>query len=257
MARKKSSPKQQDEIQPVVQSTAKAHRASIVKLVQQAAGRSDYRRVFSDFIEMAALSISNVVDRPQFELRENRYLEIVKSYKPEEIALFPRMLAELTQALEAEPHDALGMIYGELEIMNKHTGQFFTPYELCRLMAKMMIDDSFREKIDQNGHITVQEPACGAGANIIALAHEMKDANINYQQTLHVTATDVDLRCVHMCYLQCSLLHIPAVVFHGNTLSQEMFSQWNTPAHIMGGWYRKQNKLIMPVESPVEILVNQ
>ena len=31
---------------------------------------------------------------------------------------------------------------------------------------------------------------------IIALAHVMKDEGINYQQALHVTATDLDVRCV-------------------------------------------------------------
>ena len=53
---------------------------------------------------------------------------------------------------------------------------------------------------------------------------------------LHVTCTDVDLRCVHMTYLQASLLHIPAIVQHGNSLSSEVWSRWYTPAHILGGW---------------------
>jgi hypothetical protein len=33
-----------------------------------------------------------------------------------------------------------------------------------------------------------------------------------------------------------SLLHIPALVIHGNSLSLEEFGRWYTPAHIMGGW---------------------
>lgn len=39
-----------------------------------------------------------------------------------------------------------------------------------------------------------------------------------------------------MAYVQLSLLHIPAVVIHGNTLALEERSHWLTPAHIMGGW---------------------
>ena len=51
-----------------------------------------------------------------------------------------------------------------------------------------------------------------------------------------VTATDIDLKCVHMCYLQLSLLGIPAVVIHGNSLTLEEHSHWFTPAYILDGW---------------------
>jgi len=84
--------------------------------------------------------------------------------------------------------------------------------------------------------VTAQEPAAGSGAMIIALAQEIREAGINYQQHLHVTAVDVDPKCVHMSYLQFSLLHIPALIIHGNSLSLEEFDHWHTPAHILDGW---------------------
>ena len=71
---------------------------------------------------------------------------------------------------------------------------------------------------------------------VIAMAEAMGKAGINYQQHLHVVAQDVDTRAVHMCFLQLSLLHIPAIVVLGNTLSLEVREQWFTPAHIMGLW---------------------
>ena len=71
---------------------------------------------------------------------------------------------------------------------------------------------------------------------IIALALELKEQGVNYQKQLHVTAVDVDAKCVHMTYLQLALLHIPAVVVHGNSLSLEEYGRWHTPAHIMNGW---------------------
>jgi hypothetical protein len=64
----------------------------------------------------------------------------------------------------------------------------------------------------------------------------MKALDVNYQQHLYVTAVDVDVKCVHMAYLQFSLLPIPAIVVHGNSLTLEEFSRWYTPAQIMGGW---------------------
>lgn len=49
-------------------------------------------------------------------------------------------------------------------------------------------------------------------------------------------ATDIDLKCVYMCYLQLSLYGIPAVVIHGNTLTLEEWSRWFTPVYIAHGW---------------------
>jgi len=91
-------------------------------------------------------------------------------------------------------------------------------------------------RIAERGFVTAQEPTSGSGAMVVALAHEMRELGINYQRHLHVTAVDVDPKCVHMSYLQFSLLHIPAVVIHGNSLSLENFGRWYTPAHILGGW---------------------
>jgi hypothetical protein len=106
------------------------------------------------------------------------------------------------------------------------------------MMARMTIGDTedLKARIAERGFVTAQEPAVGSGAMVIALAQEMLDAGVNYQEHLHVTAIDVDAKCVHMAYLQFSLLHIPAVIVHGNTLSLEEYGQWHTPAHIMGGW---------------------
>src|ERR1700690_160801 len=85
------------------------HRKALAKLIQGLSPRRRAYAVFSDFVEMAALSISNAVDRSRYEAREKRYLDIVKRYSPEEVAQFPKMLHELVEALEAAPHDALGM----------------------------------------------------------------------------------------------------------------------------------------------------
>lgn len=187
---------------------------------------------------MAAVSVSNAVDRAQRDAREERYMQVIKRYEPEELAKFPQMLAEVTLALETEPSDVLGRSFHDLELHNKWAGQYFSPYPLCRMIATMTLGDeeSVRAKIAERGFVRAAEPACGSGAMVIALTHGMKDLGINYQQHLHVTAADVDLKCVHMAYLQFSLLHIPAIVVHGNSLSLEEYGRWYTPAHIMGGW---------------------
>lgn len=210
----------------------------IAALVTSLSHRHGAWQVFSDFCEIAAIALSNAVDLQHRERREARYMEIVRRYEPKEMAKFPEMLGALTLALEAEPSDVLGRTFHELELHNKWAGQFFSPYPLCRMMAAMTLggEAELRERISQRGFITASEPAVGSGAMVIALAHNMKDLGINYQQHLHVTAVDVDAKCVHMAFLQLALLHIPAVIVHGNSLTLEERDQWHTPAHILGGW---------------------
>jgi type I restriction-modification system DNA methylase subunit len=215
------------------------HKKNLIKLIEQVSYRHSTWKVFSDFVELASLSISNSVDKTQYETREKRYLEIIKTYERTEGELFPKMLGELILALEDKMTDILGEIFMELELGNKWKGQFFTPMSVCKMTAQVLLEN-VESIIQEKGFVTISEPACGGGALIIALADVMKDKNINYQQTMKVTAVDLDIKAVHMCYLQLSLLGIPAIILHGNTLSLDVYSQWKTPAYILGGWwYRK------------------
>ena len=213
-----------------------SHRKALIKLIEANGRTHGHWQVFRDFVELSAIAISNAVDLARREAREARYLEIVGKYERQEVERFPHMLGELVAELECGPADVLGQVFMEMDMGSKWHGQFFTPYHLCRVMAGMMVDDHMRSLIDARGFIRANEPACGGGAMVIALAEEMHAAKINYQQHLHVVAQDLDLKAVHMAYVQLSLLHIPAVVIHGNTLALEERSHWLTPAHIMGGW---------------------
>lgn len=212
-------------------------KAEFMKTIRElTAGRHHLWRIFSDFCEMAALSFSQVPFKD--ETREQRYMDIIKEYSKDEAAQFPKLLACVVNGLEDEHQDFLGVVFQELELSSHWHGQFFTPYTLCKMMAMMTCQDA-PEIIKQKGFITVGEPACGAGAMVIAMAEALKDQGINYQHQLHVQATDLDPTAAHMAYIQFSLLHIPAIVFIGNTISMKMTSAWPTPAHHLGFWDSK------------------
>jgi hypothetical protein len=232
--------------------TRDGYRKQLIDLLRQNAYRHDIHTVWSDFVEMGAIAFSNAVDLAQYEEREARYMRIVSKYQQEEAVRFAHALAALTMAMElAGFDDLLGGVFMELELGNKWKGQFFTPYHLCVLMAKMNVVDGMQARIDQQGFIAANDPCTGGGAMIIGLADAMHDAGINYQQHLHVVAQDLDLRSVHMAYLQFSLLHIPAVVIHGNTLAMEELSHWYTPAHVLGNWSARLRRPEAP--EPVQI----
>ncbi len=188
---------------------------------------------------MSATAVANSVDPRFFDVREAEYMATVKRYSRDEADLIAKAFACLVDAMDTpEPTDVLGETFMALELGNKWHGQFFTPYHLCKLMAGLNID-GIADVIASKGFVSLNEPACGGGAMIIAVAAAMRDAGFNPQQQLHVVAQDLDIKAVHMTFLQASLLHIPAVVIEGNTLSMEERSHWYTPAHMMGFWNAK------------------
>ncbi len=193
--------------------------------------------VFDDFVEMAALAVRNAVDHQARDQREERYRRIAQQYSGEQLKRFSQALALVTLEMESEPCDVLGRLFMELDLGNQRLGQFYTPYDLARLIAGMTVDrHTITSQIARDGFVTVHEPACGAGAFLIALCDQVQQAGANPQTQLHVTAEDVAAEAVHMAYIHLSLLHIPAVVHHRNSLTRESVDSWATPAHILGGW---------------------
>src|SRR5438445_6824210 len=74
--------------------------------------------VFRHFVELSAITLSNVADPLNKAAREKQYLAIVKQYKPEQFQQFPPLLGMLALCLEHEPTDVLGRLYHRLEIQN-------------------------------------------------------------------------------------------------------------------------------------------
>lgn len=245
------------------------HQLEFIKLVDQNSGAHRPYEVFRDFCEMSAIALSNAVDKTQYEEREARYLAIAGGYNAEALKRFSGMLACVVESLESGFSDCLGQLFMGLELGSHWKGQFFTPYSVSLMMAKMLgegIEGEFE---------SLMEPAVGAGGMVIARANALKDMGINYQKRLHVTAVDVDITAVHMAYIQFSLLHIPAIVLHGNTLSNHTWGHWVTMAHVNDLWdvklYLKgrrqanENQSVthddlgmdLPATLPVEIIQNK
>lgn len=181
----------------------------IIKTMQSMTGKYGIYNIFEDWVCMMAMAYANQVVYSQ--KREDLYLDTLNKYNDQERQKFFEMFAWLVDWAEVQMTDMLGYIYMHLEIGSKAHGQFFTPYHLCRLMAKL---ESFNGEI-----VTVNEPSCGAGGNIIALAEAMKERGINYQQKLEVVCQDIDTKAVYMTYVQMCLYGIPAIVYQSNTLT--------------------------------------
>ena len=222
------------------------HKAEIIKLIKQAAYSRDIYQVFNDFLEMAAITISNTVDFTHREERESRYMELIYSYDKRHQQLFPEMMAYLVLALDEKaqttgPEDILGVIFHELELHDTYKGQFFTPQHIADFMADITCGDEHQSAITERGYITVCEPCCGSGVLVTSFLKSMQKENLNYCTQLVVTAVDIDLKCAHMTFLQLALYGVPAVVIHGNSLTCEEFSRWYTPVYLWNGWIWRES----------------
>ena len=118
---------------------------------------------------------------------------------------------------------------------SKTTGQFFTPYHVSYLTAKMAYENQYNH-LQENEQIELNEPSTGGGGMIIAFIQVLKENNINYQKKLHVKAQDLDWNGVYMTYIQLSLLGVKAIVCQGDTLAEPCIDEqrrvFKTPAEM-------------------------
>ena len=231
------------------------YRKSMKARLMTIGGHRRISEVFSDVIAMIAIALSNSCDRRSYDTREAEYLRIAKKYTKEELLEVPKFYAELSLAMEIAPRDVLGDLYMELEISNSNMGQFFTPWSICSVMAKQILSgQEAKSIITQEGFITLQDPACGGGAMVIAFADQLRADGINYQKQLHVTAVDLDITAVHMAYIQLSALYIPATIVCGNSLTLQEYSRWYTIAHVLDGWgFKLRQRMSKGSENVAEI----
>lgn len=191
-------------------------------LMDKFAFRYSRWQVWNDFLSLSALSLANVMPAPENGEREERYHAILNSYREEEREIFPQMLGLVVLALEENPEqDFLGSLYHYLNLQQEQKGQFFTPYHICEFMSELQFaGDEKAEKLEGKGYISVNDPACGAGAMLIAFANVARKHGINYQKHVLFVAQDIDRTAAMMCYIQMSLLGCPAIVVIGDSLAK-------------------------------------
>lgn len=225
-------------------------RKEFLKTFRSLTGRWRSWDIWTDFITMAACTISNSVDRLHFDEREKLYLETIKKYNKKEQNLFPKLFAYLVEALEKNPdQDFLGSIYSELGLNSKEHQQIFTPYKISYLMAEITISD-IADRVKEKGVVEIHDCCCGAGSTLIAASNvakrKLEKAGLNYQNHILVTGQDIDRLVTMMCYIQLSLLGMAGYFKVGDALIEPMAEKdslddyWFTPMYFFPIWYDRR-----------------
>lgn len=209
-----------------------------VKLIESVDYHTGNYDRFRDFCELAAMSMVMAVDPTKAVVERLKRLH--SKYDRTKLAIFDQALDVLIAAMEDGYHDFLGPVYMALEISNDHSGQFFTPWSVCKMTARMSLPTDLEGFIaDNGGFITVNDPCIGAGAMLLAVVDEFRERDIDYSNKLYLVAQDIDLLCCYMAYIQLSLSGVAAEIIWGDSLRPAVNESWHTPVYHVNGWVYK------------------
>ena len=224
----------------------------LVKMFDELTGSRSMWQVFNDCINMFALSIQyNFTFGKKYEENEKEYKRISSTYNEKELNQIAQIFAKIIDMLENNPYrDLFGDLYMQLNMGSDALGQFFTPYNVSYAMDKCCISiDEIKSIIEEKGYITINEPAVGGGANIIAFCEYLHKNNINYQNQCVIVCQELNQLTALMCYIVLSLIVCSAVIKIGDTLSNPFtnyYSElrkdseiWTTPMFHINNCYFK------------------
>jgi hypothetical protein len=126
-------------------------------------------------------------------------------YTYEQGAELGRLFNLYVTAVEELPfRDILGTTFMRLDINTVRNGEFFTPWPVAEMMARMTFDrEEFLETVRERGTVSVNDPAVGSGVMLLAFAKTVHDGfGRAGTGRLRLYGTDIDVRCVNMCRIQ-------------------------------------------------------
>ncbi|AYZ18711.1 MULTISPECIES: N-6 DNA methylase [Klebsiella] len=209
------------------------HEKAFISLFNQTARYHHRHKVFEDFVSCSVIALEN---RLCFnEEREGKYLRIIGGYEKPDVIRMAQLLAHMVNGLQNGFCDFLGNVFMQLELGDNFRGQYFTPWDVARMMAQLQLGD-VKTMFDEKPFITLSEPACGAGCMVLAFADVLNQAGYASYRYLWVSATDIDPLAAGMAYIQLSLCGVAGEVVIGNALFDERRRVLLTPGHYLGGW---------------------
>ncbi len=188
--------------------------------------------VFADFCELTycALAKRACPDAAKRDALEAQYMAVVKRYRnKDDVRRMPELLAIAIAEISAGGCDFLGAVAGEIGALDARLGQFFTPYEVSRLMANVSLT-GVEEIIEKRGFYTVQEPAAGAGGMLLAMADVIEEKGFDLETSVWFEAVELSRPTFHMGYIQTAARGLAGRFVCGNSLSLEVFDLTYTAA---------------------------
>lgn len=172
--------------------------------------------------EMAFLALTKALS-PDQDAVEAQYMAVVRRIGDDEARRAGHLFACVWGAVQAGHGDVLGTMAAESGLLSEHLGQFFTPREVCRLIARMTMAEA-PELVARQGYISVCEPCVGAGAMVLAGWEFLRESGVSAEDAWF-DCTDVSEHTAQMAYLQLAAAGVPGIVRCGDSLS--LTTRWS------------------------------
>jgi len=221
----------------------------IIKNLNSWMYQRDVIQVYKDCLRAMTLDLATKTDSYKHKERCEELENLYKHYDKNR-GKFNELISLVTEMLSKSIDnfgDHLGHIYMQIIPSGKAKafGQFFTPYSVSYMLAKM----NGIPQVDGGKVISINDPASGAGGMLVACCEVYANQDINYAERVLFFGNDIDRTCVDMTYLQLSYLGASAIVDHQNTLTQEKWDTYRTPAFLLIPSVQKKYKQMMKDEN--------
>jgi hypothetical protein len=209
------------------------YQKEFIKVFNSISSKHDRWNVWNDFLDVFAACLQMPFYGKEAALR----VKTIAERYSEDYKKMDKLSSIVTDALEYRFQDFLGEVYMGLEFGNKWKGQFFTPYEICLMMARMTSCDV--KGLENERYIEINDPCIGGGAMLIATCDRLQEQGFDFQNKVLFTAQDIDYKCCNMAYIQLSLLGAAGQVIWGDCLQVECRKAWFTPVYFLNHWPEK------------------
>lgn len=186
-----------------------------------ASNQSDNRIAALDTLNPPAETVRSSTDRERVAGYEADYPDAAKAV----VADYAEAFGDLILATEATNTDVLGRVYERIGGPSDRFGQFFTPHNLARTMARMTLSDADDLRAAScDDPLRIGDPTCGSGRFLVAAARELT-ANAPNQPAIFI-GQDIDPLCARMTGINLALHGIPGYAVHGDSLVGEATAAW-------------------------------
>ncbi len=169
--------------------------------------------VFSDILTMIICGFS-------MQKQEELYFKTIKPYKKSEVLQFSEAFAALVVEMTGDGSgmiDVLGEYFMEFLSFGRN-GQFFTPMNICDMMARITNPHNETHRI--------LDPACGSGRMLMAMA------KLNRYATFY--GADCDSNCAKMTVVNMCLNSMYGEVAWMDSLANRWYGGWKIEHTIYG-----------------------
>lgn len=177
-----------------------------------------HSRVFDDWINIVLATVMR---------NEEDYQKAIKGFEKEELTQLGVAMFHLMGLMKKTNLDVLGHIYETIARSGKgknYLGQFFTPYNICEMMAEMTAEDSEEPQ-------KILDPCCGSGRLLVHMAKKVPSESTFVGQ-------DLDYICFKMTALNMCFFNMNGYALCGDSLRMETRAGIVTKRSYLGGSMR-------------------